>query len=74
MQAEESGPMSTVEDSDYSGSVEEDTEAPVENDEISEEQSTEGLFMRKIVEASGAHIVRDSWCLVNESNNCIPAL
>ncbi|XP_003745611.1 uncharacterized protein LOC100898612 [Galendromus occidentalis] len=50
------------------------TEASVEGEENAEEASTEGVFMRKIVMASGAHIVRDSWCLVSDSNNCIPAL
>lgn len=74
MNDDESDPMSSNEETEYYDGLEEGTEASVESEEEAGEASTEGLFMRKIMDASGAHISRDSWCLVNENNNCIPAL
>lgn len=59
---------------EYVTDVTETTDPTATMFDVTEASITEGLFMRRLRAPSGPHIVRDSWCRVSESKDCVPAL
>lgn len=69
-----------MDDDEENPATEQQTESITDATETTDQTATEapfvteGLLIRRLRGPSGPHIVRDSWCRVSESKDCVPAL